>query len=502
MHIRIPDIRIARNREQAAITPVPLSFTVDRIDFEEKLDTVSFPIERTVSKRKGTPFYLIAADAAAVSLEEIRMLAQEKAHVIDVLSNNNMQENEFDYAVRMADHSLSTKVGAERASYLSRLIAYDVAAYGPISILLEDSQNMEEIEINTPTSPISIYHAKYGRCSTNLRFNSEESFQHAINKMIYEADEELNEENPIIDAQIKDARVHAQLKPYSANGAMATIRIGCKRNLNLSALLKNGTITSDSLAYLWMAIDSKMNMVISGAPASGKTTLLTALLALVPRYKRVITIEEDVNELRSYPDISSIIPLYGSRFSGRVTISEQALNALRLRPDLLIIGEIRGNEARDLFSGTNLGIPFITTMHSNENGMAIIKRLTTRPMGVEPGAISALDISVYMRQEGMTSRKLSEICEYKWLSRAEEVRDYLEVNGSDGVKIDNIIENGILNPNALLTSKVIDAYSSRNQVARTKAMKEFSKRKKFIEEKLPDGSNTIDMIETIQNYAR
>ncbi len=502
MHIRIPTLRIGINHGQKEITPVPLSFTIDRIDSDEKLDVVLLPIKRTISKRKGLPLYLIAADIAAINPEESAMLAQEKAHVIDTLSNASVSENEFDEAMQMANYSLSIKVGAERASYLSRLIAHDVVGYGPISILLEDKQNIEEIEINTPTSPISVYHAKYGRCSTNLRFNSEESFQHAINKMIYEADEELNDNNPIIDAQVKDARVHAQLRPYSANGAMATIRIGGRRSLNLSALLKNSTITSDELAYLWMAIDSGMNMVIAGAPASGKTTLLTALLALVPRYKRVITIEEDINELRSYPGINSIIPLYGSRFSGRVTISEQALNALRLRPDLLIIGEIRGNEARDLFSGTNMGIPFITTMHSNENGMAIIKRLTTRPMGVELEAISALDISVYMRQEGMTSRKLSEICEYKWLSRAEEMRDYSEVNGSDGVKISSIAENSVFNPDALLASKVIDAYSSRNQVAKAKTVKEFSKRKKFIEEKLLNCSNTLDMAEVIQNYTR
>lgn len=498
--LHVPYIKIRRrSQQQPSRTSVPLGFSIDRADAEERLEIVQLPVQRSISRRKNAMLYLFAVDAPSMTREENALLAQEKAHVIELLSSSSAPEHEFGDALRIATDSLSGIVGAARASYLSQFVAHDVAGYGPISMLLEDKQNLEEIEINTPIAPISIYHTRYGRCATNIRFNSEESFRHSINKMIYEAGEEINDENPIIDAQVGDARVHAQLKPYSVNGAIATVRLGGRRNLNIQYMLGNGTATADALAYLWMAIDSRMNIVVSGAPASGKTTLLTALLALVPRFRRIITIEEDVNELKFYPDVSSIIPLYGSRFASKVTVKEQAINALRLRPDLLIIGEIRGSEARDLFSGTNLGIPFMTTMHSNENGMSVIKRLTTQPMAVEAEALSALDLSIYMRQDGITSRRLAEICEYRWLSRAEETNDYIEVNGADGVKMTNVVENGVLNPAALASSKVLAAYSSRNNAGMAKVMKEFSRRKKFLEG-LQKTTDTLELMDAIQNY--
>ncbi len=253
----------------------------------------------------------------------------------------------------------------ERANFLAYLVAHDTVGYGPISILLEDKQRIEEIEINAPNAPINIFHVDYGRCSTNLRFRNEEGFRHNLNKFIYETDKELGEDSPIIDAQVGDARIHAQMKPYALSGGAASIRLANNKLIGFDYLIKKGTLDFEMLAYLWLAIDAKMNIVIAGSPASGKTTMMSALFAFVSRLDRVVTIEDDINELKVKLDINNSVALYGSHYKNKTNTREQVINALRMRPDRLVVGEVRGEETRERFSGATLGMPFMTTMHSN-----------------------------------------------------------------------------------------------------------------------------------------
>ncbi|MDE1828673.1 MAG: Flp pilus assembly complex ATPase component TadA, partial [Candidatus Micrarchaeota archaeon] len=171
-------------------------------------------------------------------------------------------------------------------------------------------------------------------------------------------------------------------------------------------------------------------------------------LSFVPRYIRGIAIEEDVNELKFYSNLSSMVSLYGSKQKNSVSTKEQVINALRMRPELLIVGEMRGEEAKELFSGANLGIPFFTTMHSNDSEMSLIKRLLVRPMSVDPQALSSLDISIQMSSKGIESREIAEITEYKWLSRAEILDGGIRV-GDDMLRIDPISVNSAVNPNLL-----------------------------------------------------
>ncbi len=114
-------------------------------------------------------------------------------------------------------------------------------------MLLEDQLNIEEIEINTPQEPIMVYTSNFGRCMTNLAFTGEQSFRQSINKMVYESDKELGVPMPIIDAQVADIRIHAQIQPYAAGGGAASIRIGKGRALGAYYLLKNRTLSQSSL---------------------------------------------------------------------------------------------------------------------------------------------------------------------------------------------------------------------------------------------------------------
>jgi len=114
--------------------------------------------------------------------------------------------------------------------------------------------------------------------------------------------------------------------------------------------------------------------------------LLSSLLTLIPRYNKVVVVEEEANELGEFA--ANYVSIYSTKKG--INLQQQVINTLRMRPDRLIIGEIRGEEAREMFSGSNLGIPFMTTMHSNDGGLSILKKLLVKPMSVEPSALACL----------------------------------------------------------------------------------------------------------------
>ncbi len=384
----------------------------------------------------------------------------------------------------------------ESKELLAQMIAHDTVGFGPISMLMEDQQNIEEIVINAPTAPIGIYHATYGYCTTNMRFNSERDFRYMLNKMLASTEREINSSTPIIDAQFNDgSRIHAQLKPYSVNGALATIRLNGGKRMDIMRILTLGTASPEELAYLWLAIESNLNIVIAGAPAAGKTSFLLALNAFVPQYSRVITIEEDINELRQYSNFTNMVSLQGSSIRGRASLKEQVINALHLRPDRLIIGEIRGNEAGEVLSGSNFGIPFMTTMHSSDNGNAIVSRLQAKPMSVEQNLIAMLDVAAFMRQKGMQSRKLESIAEFRWLSRNE-----IGIDGPDPkeCRVSYIAKDGTISNDALYGSKVVGEYAKMHGLRTHVVIKELRSRAAFLKELMECGE--ADLSEQIANY--
>ncbi|MGC8662440.1 MAG: ATPase, T2SS/T4P/T4SS family [Candidatus Micrarchaeia archaeon] len=473
---------LLRKKAENNTLEMPISVALGESKGGNVEEILEFPIQRSVTRLNGAYFYNYAHGYKKLGADEIKLAAIAKAKVgLKFVEGNNIDlftPTSLETARNTAYEFLKQNLPENRAFLLSHLVANDVVGYGAISLLLEDKKNIEEIEVNSPTAEIIIYNTKYGRCKTNLSYINEIEFRRAINKLLYFAEKELNNNNPIIDAQIGEMRVHAQIKPYAHAGACTSIRIGGRKEFNMIKLIENGTVSPEVLAYIWLAIDSKANIIISGAPASGKTTLLASLISLVPRYLKVITIEEETNELQPFASYN-IVSLYSSKKN--FTSQQQVVNALRMRPDRIIIGEIRGEEAKEVFSGSNLGIPFITTMHSNEGGLDILKRLMIRPMGVETNALSALDITLYMEQKGLSRRQLGKIFEYKWLSRGEiSEEEGIIVDDIDKVEIKEVATNGLLNPEKMENSKIFDIFARQKDISKKKVFDEFGKRVAFI----------------------
>ncbi|MGC8586960.1 MAG: ATPase, T2SS/T4P/T4SS family [Candidatus Micrarchaeia archaeon] len=479
----------------------PITFKIDSADYGAPIEEASFQVPRAITRRNGSYFYVVGYNLKPLSAYESKLMSQIKAKIIAAFTEDNsidalgyLEQKVYDFAKR----ELSQSIPLERASYLSRLLVYDTVGFGAIGILLEDRQGIEEIEVNEPTMPIKIYHARYGHCTTNISFSGQDEFYRMLNKFIAASDKELTEGTPIIDAQLDNARVHAQAKPYAPNGPAATIRLGGRKDMSPAALIERGMANAYVMSYLWLAVESNLNIIIAGAPASGKTTLMSSLLSFVPRYKRIITIEEDINELKFYPNVTNVVSLYGSRYYNMVQTREQVVNALRMRPDRLVVGEIRAAETKELFSGANIGVPFMTTLHSNEGGVAVLKRLVSKPMEVDMQALSSLDLAVYVKQ-GAVGRVISSISEYKWLSRGEDI-DGAEPFGDDSVNITQIVENGELNTELLKNSRVISAYSRLHSVPKSAAIKEIQSRSSYLKNIGAASADTLSFIEKIYEY--
>jgi len=495
-------IALKKQKENEEQERVELGFIIDASEAQKEVESIGGLVPKSMVKKGNNYAYIVAGCIERMTACEERKAEISKANVIETLasSEDEIGIGLFGKAREIASLELAKTMSKERADYISYLVAHDTVGYGPISMLLEDRKSIEEIEVNAPCAPINIFHVSYGRCATNLRFKSADHFRHSINKLIYDADKELGEETPIIDAQVENARIHAQIKPYAISGAVASIRLTDSRVVGADYLVKRGTTNPEVLAYLWMAMDARKNIVIAGSPASGKTTLMSALFSFVPRIEKVVTIEEDINELKVKIDINNSVALYGSRYGGTTSTREQVINALRMRPDRLVIGEVRGEETRELFSGANLGVPFMTTMHSSTGGMEIVKKLMIKPMCVEARALSMLDLAVYMKHVDLSKRLLSEVYEYKWLSRAESERMGMEIEESDSVETVNIVSNCTLARELLADSKVIAAFSERARLTKKQTIKELDRRAEFLRVLSEGCKNTNEMLEKIQGY--
>lgn len=459
--LKISDHKI----RQTEIKRSALTFTITN-DFPKTIEYKSGDI---VIGKIGRE-YIYSLMLPPLTKSDIEEAGLVKKMVVETISTSNMQNSSimFDTVKGIAANLVKNNV-----SPISYLIAHDITKYGPFSIIMDNREGIEEIVVNSPKSNLYVYHSKYGYCKTNLKFCEDGAFRFMINRLISETEKELNENSPIIDAHMKDgSRIHAQTKPYSVEGGIASIRLKPKRSISIKKLIESANISVDELAYIWMALDSSLNIVLAGAPAAGKTTLLKVICSFIPRFERVIIVEEDISELSGFGEFYNVVRLKGSSFKNHTSLEKQVLNSLHLRPDRLVVGELRGKEAREIMFGANIGIPFITTMHSNSADEAIT-RLKTKPMSVEDSLISMVDLVIFLKKEH-NIRKIKSITEYRWgkdADTADPIKEY---------ETHEIFQKSKQIPEELQRSKVIERFAALEFITKKKAVIEMSRRTKYL----------------------
>ncbi len=262
---------------------------------------------------------------------------------------------------------------------VTREVINDVLGYGPIQPLLDDP-NIDEVMVNGPKS---VYVEKSGVLSkTGITFENNEQVLRVIDRIILPLGRRIDADTPTVDARLPDgSRVNAVIPPVAIDGASITIRKFRKDKLSVRQLIELGSLTQPMAEFLRACVLSRLNIVVSGGTGSGKTTLLNVLSSMIPENERIVTIE-DAAELQLQQDHVLRLETRPANLEGKgmVTIRDLVRNALRMRPDRIIVGECRGGETFDMLQAMNTGHDgSLTTLHANTPRDAL-SRLETMVM--------------------------------------------------------------------------------------------------------------------------
>ncbi|NOZ57965.1 MAG: CpaF family protein [Euryarchaeota archaeon] len=308
----------------------------------------------------------------------------------------------------------------EKREKLAELIVNDMVGYGLLEPLLEDDE-IEEIMVIGPKRPVYVFHRKYGMLETNVVFQDPQEIVNIIQRIASSVGRRIDASSPLLDARLPDgSRVNATLSPPALDGPTLTIRKFKKDPLTVVDLIRFNTMSSEVAAFLWLMVDgfgiSPKNILIAGGTGSGKTTTLNALAVFIRERERVITIE-DTAELQLPIKHLVRFEVRPPSIEGRGEIDMNTLlkNTLRMRPDRIIIGEVRGEEAKTLFTAMNTGHNgTLATLHAN-SARECITRLTNEPMNVPLIMIPALDLIVmqarFTREGKGSVRRITEVTE-------------------------------------------------------------------------------------------
>ena len=267
---------------------------------------------------------------------------------------------------------------------------------GNIDILLKD-KNLEEIVVNNAKEPIWVYHRKHGWLKTNIKLSDESRVRHYSTIIGRDIGKEITILNPLMDAHLKTGdRVNATLEPISSKGNTITIRKFAVKPWTITDFIKEGTISYEAAALLWVAVQNELSVIISGGTASGKTSMLNVISNFFPPNQRIISLE-DTREI-NLPDILHWVPLEtrlpNPEGKGGISMLDLVVNSLRMRPDRIVVGEIRKRaEAEVLFEAMHTGHSVYGTLHAN-NVKETINRLTHPPIDLSKQLLSAMSLIV------------------------------------------------------------------------------------------------------------
>jgi pilus assembly protein CpaF len=316
---------------------------------------------------------------------------------------------------------LSAEAGISRddRERLIAEIADDILGHGPIERLLADD-SVTEIMVNGHSD---VWVERQGRLyQTTVRFNDDSHLRRIINKMVAQVGRRIDESSPMVDARLPDgSRVNAVIPPLSLSGPLITIRKFANKRLDLQEMIRLGTLGQETVDFLQRCIMAELNILISGGTGTGKTTLLNALSQAVPDTERIVTIE-DAAELQLKQ--AHVLRLEGRPKNiegvGEISIRDLVRNALRMRPDRIIVGEVRGAEALDMLQAMNTGHDgSLTTVHANAPRDALARIETMVLMAgydlplraIRQQVASALDLIVHLERLEDGGRRVTSITE-------------------------------------------------------------------------------------------
>jgi len=314
--------------------------------------------------------------------------------------------------------SAATVGPAERDLFIEATVA-DMLGWGVLTPLMSDP-SITEVMCNGPDQ---VYVERAGRIEqTDLRFPSDRALRQVIDRMLAVAGRRVDEASPMADGRLADgSRINAIIAPLSTVGSVLTVRRFPETSLTIADLIARETVSADVAVFLESAVRGKLNVLVSGGTSTGKTTLLNVLSSFIPAHERIITIE-DAAELRlAQPHVVSLEARPANiEGAGRVTIRDLVRNSLRMRPDRIVVGEVRGGEAIDMLQAMNTGHEgSLTTVHANSprdsllrlETMVLMSGLDLPLRAVREQVASALDLVVQLERRADGARVVTSVSE-------------------------------------------------------------------------------------------
>ncbi|WP_296790130.1 CpaF family protein [uncultured Methanobrevibacter sp.] len=357
------------------------------------------------------------------------ILGELRENLVDlaISSGENFQPNESRLLndikhflfQRLSNNGENTDISNEYLDRLANKLLRDIVGYGEIDPLIQDD-DLEEIMINGIDKPVFVYHRQYGMMKTNIQFSDEKELTDLIDSIARQINRRIDQESPILDGRLLDgSRINATIPPVSPDGPSLTIRKFKKDPLTIIDLIKSKTLSIELAAFLWLCIDGlgvkSANAIISGGTSSGKTTTLNALASFINPKERIITIEDTLELQIPHEHVIRMETRPANvENKGELTMNDLVKNALRQRPDRIIVGEVRADEAITLFTALNTGHSGFGTLHAND-ARETITRLTNDPMKVPEIMIQAIDFIIMQNRiytsSGVSYRRISEVAE-------------------------------------------------------------------------------------------
>ena len=387
---------------------------LDRIDGQKKLQM------QNVSDADDT--VEITADEETVEDPYLEVKRRIHSAIIDEMNRSGKMITDREAMYKIVDDKVNDdeflipRIDREK---VATELFNDIMGYGPIEELVQNP-SYSEIMVNGPDK---IYVEDKGKLKlTDLKFRDEEHLMNIINRIVSNVGRHVDEASPMVDARLADgSRVNAIIPPLSLVGPVLTIRKFGKKPITAQQLLKFGSLTPHMLQFLEACVKGKLNIVVAGGTGSGKTTLLNVLSSYIPEDERIVTIEDAAEvQLKQEHVITLEARPANLEGKGAVTIRNLVKNALRMRPDRIIVGEVRSEETLDMLQAMNTGHDgSLTTTHANSprdtvarlETMVLMSGMELPLRAIRDQISSAIDIIVQQSRLRDGTRKITSITE-------------------------------------------------------------------------------------------
>lgn len=390
--------------------------------------------------------------------EDIHLELKAKLHnkIIEEMENGSFTDEGSDEEIRQLIESMlqeeETPLTRQERERISNDLIAEIKGFGPIDTLLKDD-DISEIMVN---SAKQIYVERKGKLElAPVRFRDDAHVMRIIEKIVSPLGRRIDESSPMVDARLPDgSRVNAIIPPLAIKGPSITIRKFSKDPYEVSDLIKFGTLTEPMAKFLQSAVTGKLNVVVSGGTGSGKTTTLNVLSSFIPADERIVTIE-DAAELQLRQDHVITLETRPPNIEGKgaITMRDLVKNSLRMRPDRIVVGEVRSGEALDMLQAMNTGHDgSLTTGHAN-TPRDMLSRLETMVLmagmdlpvrAIREQISSAIDIIVQQSRLRDGSRKITHITEVLGMEgEVITMQDIFIYSSSGGFKSTGIVPKSL-----------------------------------------------------------